>query len=131
MRRLAKILHVEDDPDILELTRMALEGLNGFDVASCSGWREAVAKAPGFEPDMFLLDVMMPGKTGPETLAELRMLPGFTDTPTVFMTAKVQLPEIQTFLDAGAIAVITKPYDPMMLGDRLCEEWAKWASGMP
>jgi CheY-like chemotaxis protein len=131
MRRLAKILHVEDDPDIRDLTRIALEGLNGLDVESCNGWREAVAKAPDYKPDMFLLDVMMPGKTGPETLVELRTLPGFANTPAVFMTAKVRLSEIQTFLDAGAIAVITKPFDPIIMGDRLCEEWAKWASNMP
>jgi two-component system, OmpR family, response regulator len=125
MRKLRKILHVEDDTDILEVTRMALEGLNGLEVASCRGWREAIARAPGYAPDLFLLDVMMPEKSGPETLAELRRLPGLADTPAIFMTAKVQLSEVRLFLDAGGIAVVTKPFDPMTLGDQICEEWAK------
>ncbi len=125
MRKLARILHVEDDPDILSIAKMALEGLHGFEVMACSDWKEAVDKAPEFRPDLFLLDVMMPQKSGPETLAELRRLPGFADTPAIFMTAKVQEDEVARFLAAGAIAVVTKPFDPMALGDEIRAVWMR------
>nr|WP_211295361.1 response regulator [Meinhardsimonia xiamenensis] len=123
-----KILHVEDDPDISEITRMALEGLHGFAVCSCLEWRDALEKCVEFKPDLLLLDVMMPGKTGPELLTELRRLPGMERTPAIFMTAKVQASEIEAFLAAGAIAVLTKPFDPMTLGDQIRAEWARHAS---
>ncbi|MFC3117770.1 response regulator [Jhaorihella thermophila] len=68
---------------------------------------------------------MMPKKTGPELLKDLRKIDGFAHTPAIFMTAKVQNAEIQSFLDAGAIAVITKPFDPMTLGDQIRAIWAE------
>jgi len=130
MRELRKIMHVDDEADILELTKMALEGVKGFEVASCNGWREAIETAPVFTPDLFLLDVMMPEKSGPETLVELRELPGFADIPVIFMTAKVDRDAIRDLQKTGAIAIIAKPFDPMTLGDQIENEWkqAVWAS---
>ncbi len=125
MKPLTKILHVEDDKDILEIASLTLEQLHGFQVASCLTWTEAIEKCPVFQPDLFLLDVMMPKKTGPELLKDLRKIDGFENTPAIFMTAKVQNAEVQSFLDAGAIAVITKPFDPMTLGDQIRAIWAE------
>ncbi len=125
MKELKRIMHVDDDPDILEVARLALEGVKGFEVASCSGWREAVETAPAFRPDLFLLDVMMPEKTGPETLEELRKLPGLQDTPTIYMTAKVDRDTIRELEESGALAIISKPFDPLTLGDEIQEEWEK------
>jgi CheY-like chemotaxis protein len=130
MTELKKIMHVDDDADILEVARLALEGVKGFEVASCSGWREVVEVAPAFRPDLFLLDVMMPEKTGPETLEELRKLPGFQDTPTIYMTAKVDRDTVRQLQATGAITVIPKPFDPLILGDEIQEEWEK-AHGLP
>ena len=130
MTELKKIMHVDDDPDILEVARLALEGVKGFEVAACSGWREAVETAPAFRPDLFLLDVMMPEKTGPETLEELRKLPGLQDTPTIYMTAKVDRDTVRQLQATGAIAVIPKPFDPLILGDEIQEEWEK-SLGLP
>ncbi len=129
MRKLTKILHVEDDRDIMEVSRVALEGLNGFRMVACYHWRDAVRLALRFKPDLFLLDVMMPEKSGLETLAELRRLPEFRSTPAIFLTAKVQEYEIQSFLATGAIGVITKPFDPATLGDLVCELWVRAEAG--
>ena len=124
MKPLTKILHVEDDRDILEIASLTLQQLHGFEVAPCLTWAEALQTCPRFRPDLFLLDVMMPQKTGPELLADLRRIAGFANTPAIFMTAKVQNAELQSLLDAGAIAVITKPFDPMTLGDQIRAAWA-------
>jgi len=125
MRELQKIMHVDDDADILEVAKMALEGLSGFEVVTCCGWREAVEIAPSFVPDLFLLDVMMPEKSGPETLVELRKLAGFSETPVIYMTAKVDSDTVVELNKTGAIAVIPKPFDPVTLGDQIHEEWVK------
>lgn len=122
---LERILYVEDDPDIQQIAMMVLETIAGFTVQACSSGIDAVAKAVAFKPDLMLLDVMMPGMDGPETLRELRKFPELADTPTVFMTAKVQPQEVQEYLGMGALAVIAKPFDPMTLADELRSIWLK------
>ena len=123
MAELKKILHVEDEPDIREIALLALETVGGFLVESCGSGDEALEKAPGFMPDLFLMDIMMPGMDGPATLVELRKMPEFADTPVIFMTAKAQAQEVVRFKELGAIDVITKPFDPMTLSDQIKKIW--------
>ena len=124
-RELTRILYVEDDPDIQAIAVMVLEIINGFTLEACSSGTEALAKAVPFNPDLVLLDVMMPGMDGPETLKGLRAFPELTDTPVVFMTAKVQPQEVAGYLKLGAVGVIAKPFDPMTLAQELRDIWAK------
>lgn len=120
---LDKILYVEDDPDIQAIAVMVLDAISGFTVEACSSGAEALSKAVAFNPDLILLDVMMPVMDGPETLHALRKLPELAHTPVVFMTAKVQPQEVQGYLDLGAVGVIAKPFDPMTLADQLRDIW--------
>ena len=122
---LERILFVEDEPDIQQVARMALELADGFTVEVCSSGPEALERAPGFAPQLFLLDVVMPGMDGPTTLAELRQLPQLAATPVIFMTAKVQPAEVAQYRELGAIDVIAKPFDPMKLADTIREMWAR------
>jgi CheY-like chemotaxis protein len=125
MKNLDKILYVEDDQDIQAIAVMVLETISGFTVQACSSGNDAITKAEAFDPDLVLLDVMMPGMDGPETLHALRKIPNLMNTPVVFMTAKVQPQEVQGYLDIGALGVIAKPFDPMTLVDQLQEIWEK------
>lgn len=120
---LEKILHVEDEPDIQEVARMTMEAIGGFKVHSCSSGAQAIAEAPGFEPDLILLDVMMPNMDGPTTLTELRKIPDFADIPVIFMTAKIQSNEVDQYLAMGAAGVIAKPFDPMSFCDEIRQIW--------
>ena len=122
---LTRILYVEDDADIRSVAGFALEAVGGFVLAACASGEEALATAPGFAPQLLLLDVMMPGMDGPETLAALRALPGTAATPAVFMTAKVQPQEVARYRALGAIDVISKPFDPMTLSDEIRAIWAR------
>ena len=123
MKTLDKVLHVEDEADILEVTRIALEAVGGLTVQSCSSGMEALKKAPEFMPDLILLDVMMPEMDGPKTLVKLRELSETKDVPVVFMTAKILQTEIEKYKDLGVIDIITKPFDPMALADQLKTIW--------
>lgn len=124
-RELTRILYVEDDPDIQAIAMMVLETISGFTLEACSGGSEALAKAVQFNPDLVLLDVMMPGMDGPETLKGLRAFPELASTPVVFMTAKVQPQEVEGYLKLGAVGVIAKPFDPMTLAQELRDIWAR------
>lgn len=126
-RTLEKVLYVEDEPDIRAVARLALEHLGGFVVELCGSGPEALQRFAAFEPDLILLDVMMPGMDGPSTLRALRALPGATRTPVIFMTAKVQPQEIAHYKDLGAIDVIPKPFDPLALADRVRAIWDECA----
>lgn len=120
---LNKILHVEDEEDIQEVAKMALEAIGGLTVRSCSNGEDALSVAPEFNPDLFLLDVMMPGMDGPETFQALQKLPGFEDIPVIFMTAKVMEAEVARFKELGALGVIAKPFDAMTLADEIKALW--------
>ncbi len=127
--RLEKILYIEDEPDIQEVARLALELAGGFRVEVCGSGSEALRVAPDFDPDLILLDVMMPRMDGPTTLQELRKDPRVARTPVVFMTAKVQAHEVDRYLELGALDVIAKPIDPMALSDKVRSIWARYYDG--
>lgn len=122
---LKSILYVEDEPDIREIAKIALEMVGGFAVTMCASGDEALKKAPGAQPDLLLLDVMMPGMDGPTTLKALRQLPHLAKTPVIFMTAKVQPKEVEEYKAMGAVDVIPKPFDPMALAQTLRDTWAR------
>jgi CheY-like chemotaxis protein len=125
MADLKTIMHVEDEPDIQDVVRLALESFGGFTVETCSSGDEALDKGPAFNPDLILMDVMMPGMDGPTTLQALRRTPEMKDTPVVFMTAKVMETELERFRELGAADIIAKPFDPVTLADQVKEIWGR------
>lgn len=125
MAELKKILYVEDEPDIQMIARVALENVGGYELLICSSGAEAIEKAAAFKPDLFLLDVMMPGMDGPTTLQELRKDPALSNTPVMFMTAKVQPQEVEFLKSLNITDVIAKPFDPMGLANNIRNSWSK------
>lgn len=122
---LSRILYVEDEPDIQEVARLALEMVGGFEVEVCGSGQDAVVRAPEYRPDLILLDVMMPEMDGPTTLAALRRIPELRETPVIFMTAKVQVHEVAHYKELGALDVVAKPFDPMTLSATVAGIWAQ------
>lgn len=116
---LERVMHVEDDESIRAVAEIALTDVAGFTLLSCESGQSALAQAEAFAPQLILLDVMMPQMDGLQTLAALRQIPALAKTPVVFMTAKIQQAEKQRYLDAGAVGIIEKPFEPMELGDTL------------
>ena len=124
MRDLTRILMVEDEPDIQEVAKIALESVGGFTVEICSSGTEALAKlASTCFPDLILMDVMMPEVDGPTTPRKLRANPETAGYPVIFMTAKVQAHEVARYKELGALGVIAKPFDPMTLADTIRSLW--------
>jgi len=120
---LNKILYVEDDPDIRAVVRLALQSFGEYTLLVCSSGPEAIEKVAEFGPDLFLLDVMMPGMDGPQTLTEMRKIPELELVPAVFLTAKVLPKDIDHYEKLGALEVIAKPFDPAELCNRIKEVW--------
>ena len=124
MNKKLKILHVEDDADVLLICRMSIELSGEFDLQQCSGGEEALVCAAGFTADVILLDVMMPDMSGDLLLQKLRELPNYHDVPAIFMTGKAHNFEREALLKAGGIEVIVKPFDPMTLSRQIMDALA-------
>ncbi|MFY0524779.1 response regulator [Archangium gephyra] len=110
-----KVLLVDDEDDIRTIGQLSLGRVGGWQTVLAASGAEAVTKAAAEQPDLILLDVMMPGMDGPTTLGQLRAQASTAQTPVIFMTAKIQKQEVARYLELGAVGVIGKPFDPMTL----------------
>ena len=123
MSELQRVMLVEDDKDIRTVATMALEMVGGLKVHACESGAQALETVAAFAPQLVLLDVMMPGMTGPEVLNALRQREDTRVLPVVFLTAKAQDAEVAHLKGLGALDVIAKPFDPMTLSDALKKLW--------
>ena len=115
-----KILIVDDEPNIV----ISLEFLmkkEGFEVAVANDGDEALAKVASFNPDLLLLDVMMPKKSGFEVCEALRGDSQRAGLKIVMLTAKGRDTEMAKGLAIGADAYVTKPFSTKELVDKVKE----------
>ena len=109
-----KILIADDEPDILEIIQYNLKN-EGYEVATAKNGNDALDLAKRFNPDLIILDIMMPGKTGIEVCNLLRMQPAFNDTLIIFLTALSDEGTEIKGLETGADDYLTKPVSPKVL----------------
>jgi two-component system alkaline phosphatase synthesis response regulator PhoP len=113
-----KILVADDEPDILEIISYNLRK-EGYEVFTASDGNEALEKARLHHPDLIILDIMMPKKTGVEVCQILRTQPEFTQTLIIFLTAlsdeAVQIKGLESVADD----YVTKPVSPKVLISRV------------
>jgi two-component system KDP operon response regulator KdpE len=102
-----KILVIDDEESVVELLRILLE-LKGYEVIRAYRAEDGLRKAYRTQPDLVLLDIMMPDMDGWEVCRRLREL---SDVPIVFLTARTDVKEIVKGLELGADDYILKPYD--------------------
>jgi CheY-like chemotaxis protein len=124
MSELKSILYVEDDLHVRTTAKLVMEVIGKFDVRECSSGREALIAARDFQPDLILLDVLMPELDGVNTLAMLRRLPHLANTPALFVTGLTSEADLARYMEAGAIGVIPKPVMPMRLTGQLHTLWS-------
>ncbi len=117
--KIRKVLLVDDEDDIRTIGQLSLGRVGGWQTVLAASGAEAVSKAAAEQPDLILLDVMMPGMNGPTTLGQLRAQEATARTPVIFMTAKIQKQEVARYLELGAVGVIGKPFDPMTLPEEI------------
>jgi two-component system alkaline phosphatase synthesis response regulator PhoP len=108
------ILVADDEPDILEIIGYNLR-TEGYEVFTAKDGEDALVKAKSLKPDIILLDVMMPHRTGMEVCKALRSMPSFHDTLIVFLTALNDEISHVRGLEFGADDYISKPISPRVL----------------
>jgi CheY-like chemotaxis protein len=130
MKPLRHILCVDDEEDIQEIVKLCLELEGGLTITNCGSGTEALEILSHTKPDLVLLDVMMPRMDGPATFTAMKMSDEGRHVPVIFMTARVQGPEVSQYLAMGAIGVVPKPFDPVTLAAEIRRLWAQ-AQEMP
>jgi two-component system response regulator MtrA len=111
----AKVLVVDDDRDLAEMLGIVLRGA-GLLPSFCDNGRDAAAAYRRFEPDLVLLDLMLPGMDG---LAVCRALRAESGVPIVMLTARGDTPDVVAGLQAGADDYVVKPFKPRELVARI------------
>ena len=111
------VLVVDDDPIIVSLLQVNFE-IEGYDVLTATGGEAGLAQARTGNPDVVVLDVMMPGVDGLEVARRLRADPATRSIPVVMLSAKAQASDIQAGLEV-ADDYITKPFEPLELLERV------------
>ncbi|MFN4007368.1 MAG: response regulator [Chitinophagaceae bacterium] len=113
-----KILIADDEPDILEIISYNLSK-EGYEIITAKDGQEAIDLAKQVQPDLIILDIMMPKKTGIEVCAYLRSQTSFNDTLIIFLTALNDESSQIKGLEIGADDYISKPISPKVLVSRV------------
>jgi DNA-binding response OmpR family regulator len=113
-----KVLIAEDEKDIRRLVVFTLERA-GYEVLEAPDGREALRLATENQPNLILLDIMMPFLNGYEVCRKLREISELKDTPIVLLSAKAQNYEIGEGLQAGATDYLIKPFIPRELAAKV------------
>jgi CheY-like chemotaxis protein len=114
-----RILLVDDEDHIREVAQVSLEMTAGWEVLTAGSGSEGLAKAAAEQPDVILLDMMMPDMDGPATFQRLRANQSTRHIPVVLLTAKVQAADRRRFAGLGVAGVIAKPFDPLGLAGQV------------
>jgi DNA-binding response OmpR family regulator len=125
---MTKVLIVDDEPPIRLLCRVNLEA-EGMTVVEAGDGPTGITLAREEQPDVVLLDVMIPGKDGWTVAGELLDDPATSQIPIIFLTARAELRDRARGLDLGGLDYVTKPFNPVELAPLIRELLAKVAGG--
>jgi len=124
-RPLNRICYVEDDEDIQRIVRMSLERVGKMTVAVVTDPTQAIQAFAEFQPDLVMLDWMMPVLDGPALFQQMKLRPETSGLPVVFITARASPRDLDELRELGAAGTISKPFSPKDLPDQLRAIWAK------
>jgi two-component system alkaline phosphatase synthesis response regulator PhoP len=113
-----RILIADDEPDILEIVQYNLLK-EGYEVSTAKDGEDALMKAKSHKPDLIILDIMMPKRTGVEVCEILRSQPAYKETLIIFLTALSDEGSHIKGLETGGDDYVTKPISPKVLVSRV------------
>lgn len=113
------VLVVDDEDDVRAIAKLGLEMGGGWVVLTANSGQEALHIAEEQQPDVILLDMMMPDMDGRMTLKKLKAHPPTHHIPVILVTAKVNSSSQGTFDDMEVAAVLAKPFRPLKLAEQI------------
>ncbi len=113
---MTRVLVVDDDAVV---RTVVAHSLAGYEVRMASSGEEGLREAAEFQPDLVLLDVVMPGLSGLEVLERLRADPGTARLPVIMLTAEAQESDVERGFELGADDYVVKPFSRRVLVRRV------------
>lgn len=120
-----RILYAEDEPDVQTIVEICVWSKSDYEIKTCENGKVLLECVEEYNPDLILLDFMMPEMDGLTTYKRLKENEKTKDIPVIFITAKAQPHEIQAFQESGIVDVITKPFDTNTLCSDIQKIWEK------
>jgi CheY-like chemotaxis protein len=115
------ILIVDDEEDVRAIAQLGLEMGAGWSVLTACSGQEALTMASDHQPDVILLDMMMPDMDGRTTLQQLKSNPDTQPIPVILVTAKAQSSTQESFTGLDVAAIFAKPFRPLKLAEQISE----------
>jgi len=115
-----RVLLVDDESDFVEVLRVRLEDSN-YEVIVAYDGEEGLERAEREEPDLIILDIMLPKISGFDLCRKLKIDDNFKNIPIIMLTAKFQPNDVKFGMAMGADAYITKPFEPQVLIEKMRE----------
>jgi two-component system alkaline phosphatase synthesis response regulator PhoP len=119
------ILVADDDPDILALARFSLADC-GYEVVTAVNGEDALELALARRPDVAVLDVHMPGLTGPEVASRIRQVESISDTAVILFSAAALDTDVSRYREAGADQFLRKPFQLRQLVETVESVLGPW-----
>jgi two-component system, OmpR family, alkaline phosphatase synthesis response regulator PhoP len=119
------ILVADDDPDILALARFSLADC-GYEVVTAVNGEDALELALARRPDVAVLDVHMPGLTGPEVASRIRQVESISDTAVILFSAAALDSDVSRYHEAGADQFLRKPFQLRQLVETVESVLGPW-----
>ncbi|MBM3244260.1 MAG: response regulator transcription factor [Candidatus Omnitrophica bacterium] len=116
----SRILLVDDETDLVEMVKMRLEA-NHYEVITAFDGQDGLEKARSVNPDLIILDIMLPKMDGYKVCRILKFDENFKKIPVIMFTARAQDQDKETGTQVGADAYITKPFEPEVLLNKINE----------
>ncbi len=126
MAELKKIMYAEDDEDIRTIVKICIDNFSNWEIEFAENGKILLDRVSDYNPDLILMDVMMPEMDGITTLKCLREKPQTSLIPVIIMSAKVQEAEIEEYKQQDILGVISKPFDPTQLVSQIEELWKNY-----
>lgn len=119
------ILIIDDEEDVKEIAKLGLEMAANWNVITANSGKEGLNLAKTSQPEVILLDLMMPDWDGKETLKHLKTNQNTVNIPVILMTAKTQSAIASELKKLEIIGIITKPFRPLQLPEKISEILSK------
>lgn len=116
-----QVLIIDDEETIQTVVQFGIRMRTGWQVLTASSGMQGIQTAQAEQPDVILLDVMMPEMDGIDTFKTLQSHPETEQIPVIFLTAKAQTAEKRQFNELGVSGVITKPFNSLDLPEQIAK----------
>lgn len=123
--KLKRIMFVDDDTLLHPIVEKGFKNFYNIDPLLCASGQDALTKVQDFNPNLIILDAMMPGMDGIAVMKELSRNPTTKDIPIIFLTGKDTVVELEEMLALGPIGIILKPISPKSFAQEVQEIWTE------